>query len=1006
MDTSGTPLGSAYILHERIGGGATGEVWRGSLRASGEPLAIKILATRLTEDPDFVSRFLLERSLLLRIRHPNLVNVRDLVAEGTTLAIVMDLVDGEDLEHRIRRRGALEWKDAFGLMRGVAAALTAVHAADVVHGDVKPANILVDRRGPQPTVQLTDFGIATICRGGRPGAGVMGTLEYMAPEVASGGEVTPAADLYACGIVLYEAVTGLPPYQGGDAVGILRRHVEEPVTRPPMLPAEAWEIVGALLSKWPGARPSAEELTTLLAKVTGGFSEALPGRLSEAVSGGFSARPAGGPAGGLAERLAGALSEVPAGGQPGGSEGGQAGRRDAGPDGGPDGGPGGGQSAALSGGSEPQALPAAGEAPPAERPAAGKKPTGYPLVFKPELSGPILRRRQAEGAGSASGAGARPRVGLTPLTPLPPASAPVAPPAGARHAPPAVPAPSAPAAPPLVARAAPLAAEETMAGHRQTQVRGREPAPPLFEAPALQPPVAPPPRLAPPPRVAPPPPRPGRVSSQGTATSRPRLAPAPPFRPSGSATGKGTRADRRFPLLPQIPFTPRVMAVIAGCALGLLVLVGLAVWLLGGSGTSRAPATYQFPPSSSGGLTVSRVWRLSGGDLLQGTLTVTGSGAATSTFDEVIPKAVAQNASQIDFQPAPASVVQADPVVRYQFSRLGAGATQTVGYTMHVHASGSSAAQLRAWAADQRAAETAFAASSSHPAPLTLEKLSVTPATMALHVGQTVPLTVTGTMSDGSVAPLPVLADLSWRVSPPGVAVIDGTRLIAIGIGTVHITAAIGDTEGGADATVASAPPTPSPVPITSPAPRPSPSPKPSPAAPPPASPAAPQGPPFPTCQPASVPPAPASPAPTPTGPVQEPFYQLCSPTSGFRFYTADPRERDSFLQNGYVYEGIAGQIWTAASNVLIPLYRLEDSQGRRVFTTSAQTRDTLQANGLTFERVAGYVASSQQPFTDPLFQLSTTAYGAIYTRDPSLRAQLLAEGWQDNGVTCYILPS
>src|SRR5207245_4610964 len=196
----GRPLGSSYLLLDQIGRGATGQVWRASLRTTGEQLAIKLLDPELAQNHDFVSRFLMERSLLVKLRHPNLISVRDLVAEGDTLAIVMDLVEGEDLDKIIRREGALDWDTAARLVAGVAAGLAAVHDAGVVHGDIKPANILVDNRGGSPKALLTDFGIATMRQQVRPGGGhgPMGTPAYIAPEVASGSEPTSAADMYAC----------------------------------------------------------------------------------------------------------------------------------------------------------------------------------------------------------------------------------------------------------------------------------------------------------------------------------------------------------------------------------------------------------------------------------------------------------------------------------------------------------------------------------------------------------------------------------------------------------------------------------------------------------------------------------------------------------------------------------------------------------------------------------------------------------------------------------------
>jgi serine/threonine-protein kinase len=261
------PLGSRYVLTEQIGRGATGTVWRGQVRDTGEPVAVKLLREDLTAEPDVVARFVQERAVLLRLRHPNLVRVHDLVTEGDMLALVMDLVEGTDLRQHLRARGTLPPSEAVGLLAEVADALAAAHAAGVVHRDLKPDNVLLDRgRDGILRVRLTDFGVARVLD--NPGittvAVVIGTPNYLAPELVNTDTPTPAVDVYALGIVLYELIVGRQPYAGGHPVTILRRHVDATPRRRPGIPDPVWEIIQACVQKDPALRPDAAELAGTL----------------------------------------------------------------------------------------------------------------------------------------------------------------------------------------------------------------------------------------------------------------------------------------------------------------------------------------------------------------------------------------------------------------------------------------------------------------------------------------------------------------------------------------------------------------------------------------------------------------------------------------------------------------------------------------------------------------------------------------------------------------------
>jgi tRNA A-37 threonylcarbamoyl transferase component Bud32 len=261
-------LGSRYLLHELVGRGAMGQVFRGSVRDSGAPVAVKVLKPELVSDPSIVARFVQERSILVSIAHPNVVRVLDLVVEGETLGIVMELIDGRDLRDDLRAQPTLPPAQAARFGCELLDGLAAVHAAGIVHRDVKPENLLLDVSAGQARLKLTDFGIARLTYGGSLTklSSLIGTPEYMAPEVADHDTATAAADLYAVGIVLYEMLAGRTPFAGAHPLAVLRRHVDEEPPPIPGVQAGLWALIEALLAKEPDSRPgSAAQAAAALA---------------------------------------------------------------------------------------------------------------------------------------------------------------------------------------------------------------------------------------------------------------------------------------------------------------------------------------------------------------------------------------------------------------------------------------------------------------------------------------------------------------------------------------------------------------------------------------------------------------------------------------------------------------------------------------------------------------------------------------------------------------------
>ena len=263
-----TQVGSRYLLDYVIGQGAWGRVWHGRRRSDDAPVAIKVLRAEYATDPEVVSRLLRERTLLQALRHPNLVEVEDLVVEGETLAIVMELIDGVDLG-RLTEHGALDIDEVPAMLTQVAQALAYIHARGVLHRDIKPENILVSREGGRIWARLTDFGLASVGDGQRltRASHVVGTPAYLAPELLAGHAYGTAVDIYAFGVTAYELLSGQRPFSDQHPVALMRAHLDDQPTRPPGMTEDHWRIVHACLAKDPRQRPTAAQLVEQLGQL-------------------------------------------------------------------------------------------------------------------------------------------------------------------------------------------------------------------------------------------------------------------------------------------------------------------------------------------------------------------------------------------------------------------------------------------------------------------------------------------------------------------------------------------------------------------------------------------------------------------------------------------------------------------------------------------------------------------------------------------------------------------
>ena len=212
-DTGGRMLAGRYLLEEEVASGGMGTVWRARDQVLNREVAVKVLHERLAREPDLLERFRLEAVAAARLSHPNVVRVFDTGIDDGVCYIVMELFHGTTLESRLAD-GPLPPAEAASIARGMLHGLAHAHREGIVHRDVKPGNVLIDRSG---LVKVTDFGIAkaAFATSDLTTTGdLLGTARYLAPEQVNGGSVDHRADLYSSGIVLYEALTGRPPFEG------------------------------------------------------------------------------------------------------------------------------------------------------------------------------------------------------------------------------------------------------------------------------------------------------------------------------------------------------------------------------------------------------------------------------------------------------------------------------------------------------------------------------------------------------------------------------------------------------------------------------------------------------------------------------------------------------------------------------------------------------------------------------------------------------------------------
>jgi serine/threonine protein kinase len=254
--TSGLTFGGRYQLSSRVAIGGMGEVWQATDLVIGRTVAIKILKDEYLGDPGFLERFRAEARHAALVNHEGIANVFDYGEEEGSAYLVMELVPGEALSAILERERVLSTDRVLDIVAQTANALSAAHAAGLVHRDIKPGNLLIT---PDGRVKITDFGIARIAdQVPLTATGqVMGTVQYLSPEQASGRSASPTTDIYSLGIVAYESLAGRRPFTGESQVAIAMAQINE---TPPELPVTISEpvrnLVYASIAKNPSDRPA------------------------------------------------------------------------------------------------------------------------------------------------------------------------------------------------------------------------------------------------------------------------------------------------------------------------------------------------------------------------------------------------------------------------------------------------------------------------------------------------------------------------------------------------------------------------------------------------------------------------------------------------------------------------------------------------------------------------------------------------------------------------------
>lgn len=260
---SGTRINGRYRILEQVGVGGTAVVYKAMDEKLNRVVTLKALREEFVDNEEFLKRFTTEAQAAARLNHPNIVSAYDVGRDGEICYIIMEYIDGYTLKELILKNAPFTNEETLGVSLQIASALEAAHKNGIIHRDIKPQNILVTKDGD---IKVTDFGIAKAASSSTITTEQMGSAHYFSPEQAKGGFVDHKSDIYSLGIVMYEMLTGRPPFDGESTVALAIKHMDQPLPDIKDFNSEASESLIRIIAKATAKRPSmrystAEELS-------------------------------------------------------------------------------------------------------------------------------------------------------------------------------------------------------------------------------------------------------------------------------------------------------------------------------------------------------------------------------------------------------------------------------------------------------------------------------------------------------------------------------------------------------------------------------------------------------------------------------------------------------------------------------------------------------------------------------------------------------------------------
>lgn len=240
-------LGKTYEILEKIDSGGMADIYRAVCKKTNKIVALKVLKDKFSGNPEYIHRFKREAETVFALEHENIVSITDVGFDGGVYYIIMEYIGGSTLKALIEKNGRIDETTAVRYAMQVCSALSAAHKKGIIHRDIKPHNILIDK---EDNVKLTDFGIAkSLSSAEEQENKIIGSVHYISPEQAKGERVDSRSDIYSLGIVLYEMVTGVLPHTGGKTVSVALKHINEQITPPAEINGDVSKALNHIILK-------------------------------------------------------------------------------------------------------------------------------------------------------------------------------------------------------------------------------------------------------------------------------------------------------------------------------------------------------------------------------------------------------------------------------------------------------------------------------------------------------------------------------------------------------------------------------------------------------------------------------------------------------------------------------------------------------------------------------------------------------------------------------------